>query len=104
MTRVAAPSRRTDRTATHTAGARPMQSGPRILSLKQPWAWAVAAGKKKIENRSWTTSYRGTVFIHASSKLDRAACEWLRDEAGVTPPAEFVHGAVVALADIIDVI
>ena len=33
--RVVARSPRTDRTATHRAGARPMPSGPRILSLKQ---------------------------------------------------------------------
>jgi hypothetical protein len=46
--------------------------------LKQPWAWAVAAGKKNIENRSWCTPYRGTVYIHASSKLDRGGIEWLR--------------------------
>src|SRR4051794_18968482 len=42
---------------------------PRVLSLKQPWAWAVSAGKKKVENRSWNTPYRGTVYIHASTKL-----------------------------------
>jgi hypothetical protein len=67
-TRVAAGSRRTSRTATQRAGARTMQSGPRIRSLKQQWAWAVAAGKKTIENRIWSTPYRGTVYIHASSK------------------------------------
>ena len=103
-TRVAAPSRRTGRTAAHTAGARPTKSEPRILSLKQPWAWAVAAGKKTIENRTWSTPYRGTVYIHASSKLDRRALDWLRDQAHVTPPAEFVHGAVVAVVEIVDVL
>jgi hypothetical protein len=75
-----------------------------VLTLKQPWAWAVAAGRKKIENRTWSTRYRGTVYIHASRKLDRVAFDWLRDQAGVTPPSEFVHGAVVAVADIVDVV
>jgi len=103
-TRDAARSRKTGRTATHTAGARRMKSGPRILSLKQPWAWAVAAGKKTIENRTWSTPYRGTVYIHASSKLDRAAIDWLRDQAQATPPAEFVHGAVIAVVEIVDVL
>jgi ASCH domain-containing protein len=77
---------------------------PRVLSLKQPWAWAVASGKKKIENRDWSTPYRGTVYIHASTKLDRSAITWLRNTAGVTPPDDFVHGAVVAVVDIVDVI
>src|SRR3954470_13366414 len=90
--------------ATHAARAGTPPTGPRILSLKQPWAWAVAVGKKTIENRTWSTRYRGTVYIHASSKLDRAALDWLRDEAHVTPPSEFVHGAVVAVVEIVDVV
>lgn len=55
--------------------ARLRSEGPRVLSLKQPWAWAVATGRKKVENRSWSTPYRGTVYIHASKKLDRAAIQ-----------------------------
>jgi hypothetical protein len=71
--------------------------------LKQPWAWAVATGKKRIENRTWSTRYRGPVFIHASMKLDSAAVDWLR-RAGVTLPLRFVHGAVIAVAEIVDVV
>ncbi len=37
----------------------------RVLSIRQPWAWFIAAGLKDVENRSWETSYRGTVAIHA---------------------------------------
>jgi hypothetical protein len=36
------------------------------LSIRQPWAWAILAGIKNVENRSWTTNYRGRVAIHAS--------------------------------------
>lgn len=39
----------------------------RALSVQQPWAWAITSGFKTIENRSWATSYRGRVAIHASS-------------------------------------
>lgn len=35
------------------------------LTLWQPWAWAVANGKN-VENRHWTTPYRGLVAFHAS--------------------------------------
>jgi hypothetical protein len=38
----------------------------RTLSLTQPWASLVAAGAKRIETRSWRTSYRGPVAIHAA--------------------------------------
>lgn len=94
-----------DRRASRPAGHRrsATTSDARILSLKQPWAWAVASGKKRIENRTWSTRYRGPVFIHASMTLDRPAIDWLR-EAGITPPSEFVHGAVIAVAEIVDVV
>jgi activating signal cointegrator 1 len=39
---------------------------PKALSLLQPWASLVVMGHKKIETRSWTTAYRGTLLIHAS--------------------------------------
>lgn len=36
------------------------------LSVRQPWASFIVAGIKDVENRSWNTSLRGPVFIHAS--------------------------------------
>ena len=41
----------------------------RILILTQPWATLVAIGVKKIETRSWSTSYRGPIAIHAAAGL-----------------------------------
>lgn len=38
----------------------------KVLSLLQPWATLVVIGAKKIETRSWNTSYRGEILIHAS--------------------------------------
>jgi hypothetical protein len=40
------------------------------LSIKQPWATLIAQGYKKIENRTWVTSYRGPLLIHASKGGD----------------------------------
>lgn len=40
--------------------------GIRGLSIRQPWAWAIAVGAKTVENRTWGTGYRGLVVIHAS--------------------------------------
>jgi hypothetical protein len=39
----------------------------KVLSLLQPWATLVILGVKTIETRNWTTPYRGTLLIHASS-------------------------------------
>ena len=55
---------------------------------------AVSAGHKRVENCSWSTPYTGTIYIHASSKLDRAAISWLKREVLITPPTKFVRGAV----------
>lgn len=38
----------------------------KALSLTQPWASLVANGSKRIETRSFSTSYRGPLAIHAS--------------------------------------
>lgn len=40
------------------------------LSIKQPWAWLIVNGYKDIENRSWQTTFRGQVLIHASKTTD----------------------------------
>jgi len=38
----------------------------KALSLTQPWASLVQIGAKKVETRSWYTSYRGPLVIHAA--------------------------------------
>lgn len=86
------------------ANVRKTVPGPRVLSLQQPWAWAVEAGHKKVENRLWSTNYRGTVFIHASTKLDRDAVTWLCRYFRLRVPDALPRGAVVAVAEIADVV
>ena len=49
----------------------------KVISLLQPWASLVVMGLKKIETRSWSTPYRGTILIHAS--LGKKAC-WIASE------------------------
>ncbi len=36
------------------------------ISLTQPWAQLVVLGAKRAETRSWPTTYRGEIAIHAS--------------------------------------
>jgi hypothetical protein len=47
----------------------------KALSLWQPWASLMAVGAKKIETRSWPTSYRGLIAIHAAKKWDADLAE-----------------------------
>jgi hypothetical protein len=41
------------------------------LSIRQPWAWLIVNGHKPVENRTWRTSYRGPLLIHASKGMTR---------------------------------
>ena len=44
----------------------------KVLSIKEPYASLIKEKKKLIETRSWKTSYRGELYIHASkSKISR---------------------------------
>ena len=40
----------------------------KTLSVKQPHATMICAGIKLVENRTWTTDYRGRILIHGSGQ------------------------------------
>ncbi len=44
----------------------------KVLSIIEPWATLIASKQKYIETRSWKTSYRGELYIHASKKHIKA--------------------------------
>jgi hypothetical protein len=42
----------------------------KALSIRQPYAWLICQGFKDVENRNWTTRFRGRIYVHAGvSKL-----------------------------------
>lgn len=67
----------------------------RGLTVRQPWASAIAAGRKTIEVRTWRTTWRGPVLIHAGR--DR---RHLREAAG--GGSAYPLGVVLAVARIAD--
>jgi hypothetical protein len=82
------------------------------LSLTQPWATLVAIGAKLFETRSWQTSYRGWLAIHASKGFP-AACQQLCYQqpfaahlarAGYNKPADLPRGEVLAIVNLTDCI
>lgn len=92
-----------------------MTTLPRLaLSIRQPWAFAVAIGWKRIENRDWRKPnpglhYRGPVAIHASAGMTRAeyeaACDFINRTGLQAPDAhELARGAIIGTAEIVDVI
>ncbi|MGL6202575.1 MAG: ASCH domain-containing protein [Lachnospiraceae bacterium] len=79
----------------------------KCLSIKQPWAGLIVRGWKDVENRTWTTSYRGEVLIHAGKKFDMV---FKRDIAEIDIHAAadmsnctyFRMGAIIGKATLID--
>lgn len=58
----------------------------KCLTLTQPYATLVSLGMKKIETRSWSTSYRGPLAIHAAKGLGPAGgLDGLCDLVGTEP-------------------
>ena len=103
----------------------------RVLTVRQPWAWAIVHGGKDIENRTRNLAgtYRGPVAIHAGRELDhgydqhliggavgrlarstRAGLEHVAQFGGDvrTPGNEITErfgnrGAVIGVVDLVDV-
>lgn len=70
----------------------------RALTILQPAAHLIATGRKRVENRTWPTSYRGTLAIHAGKGRGALEAGDLERYAGMT------FGAVVAVAELVDCI
>jgi hypothetical protein len=60
---------------TETLKAETLKGGLQALSIRQPWAWLILHGGKDIENRTWFTTFTGTVLIHASQTMTRGDYE-----------------------------
>lgn len=82
----------------------PIAPGPRVLSVRQPFAWAITIGRKKVENRDWKTPYRGVVYIHAGKSFKREGANWLARSFKLKAPADAPRGAIVAVAELTDVV
>jgi hypothetical protein len=73
----------------------------KALSIRQPWAWAIVEGFKEVENRSWSTRYRGPLFIHAGLQEDHLG--WLDlDRRGIDFPEEVEHGGIIGIVELVD--
>ncbi|GGP80475.1 hypothetical protein [Streptomyces melanogenes] len=76
----------------------------RCLTIRPPWSDLIALeddqGAKRIENRMWTTQWRGTLLIHAGSDVDIRALALPPVRETLDSDHELVRGAVVAVADL----
>jgi ASCH domain len=75
----------------------------RCLSVRQPWAWAIASGRKRIENRSWSTTHRGDLVIHAGKSLVEfdSGIDFAALMPGLPPRRALTFGAIVGVVKVV---
>ncbi len=81
----------------------------KALTLTQPWATLVAIGAKRIETRSWSTSYRGPLAIHAAKGFPKWAREFTAESlcyeavrAGISRFPGYPLGCVLATCRLVN--
>lgn len=75
------------------------------LTLWRPWAWSVATGAKRIENRGWRPPpglIGQRLAIHAGEKWDPDGDAFLRARGLVMPDAQAKHiaGAIIGVVTV----
>ena len=72
----------------------------KAITVRQPWAWAIATGLKSVENRTWRARYRGPLVIHAGKA--RCPAGLVLPDGTAVQDAALVYRAAVAVADLVD--
>lgn len=80
----------------------------RILTVRQPWAWAIIHGGKDVENRvrNIAGDYRGPVAIHAglaAYEQGNVASKAHAAAHGTETDTGMVFGAIIGVVDLTDV-
>lgn len=77
----------------------------KAITLWEPWASAMALGKKGIETRHWLTAYRGDLAI-CSAKRRMTAEDLDSMEIVVEPPNGYIipYGCCVCVVELFDCI
>lgn len=76
------------------------------LSIRQPYAWLIVQGIKPVENRTWRTTFRGRVLIHAGVTYPKRDfqddCTLYARHNFYPPNREALTGGIVGEAVIVD--
>lgn len=92
----------------------------KAISIRQPWAWAIVHAGKDVENRDWSTRYRGPVAIHAAKGMGKQeytdAAAFITQTLGSAPDSEWLlrwhglcaapycleRGGIIGVAEVVD--
>jgi hypothetical protein len=75
----------------------------KVLSVRQPYAWAILHAGKTTENRSWRTTYRGELSIHASMRPDPDGRAFMAG-LGIDVPDDLPRGVILGSVRLVDVV
>ena len=82
----------------------------KTITIRPYWAWAIAYGLKRIENRSWQTSHRGSLAIHAgmgNALFDSEAIEEISEidpkSLGTPEQINSIRGKIIAVCELVDI-
>lgn len=76
----------------------------KVVSLIEPWGTLIKTGIKKIETRSWKTTYRGPIYIHTSLKTISKKDEHKNALLKLIPYEKIKYGYIIAKANLVDCI
>lgn len=74
----------------------------KVLSIIEPWATLIKEGKKVIETRSWKTSYRGELYIHASNKKIKRSDAHTSELLKLIPNVPMGYGNIICKCRLVD--
>lgn len=76
----------------------------KALSIRQPWASLIVMGHKDVENRSWSTKYRGPLLVHAGHGRAVAAIGSIEEQYGLELCSQDLpRGGIIGVVELIDV-
>jgi hypothetical protein len=71
------------------------------ISVRQPWAELILEGKKTVEIRKSSTSYRGILVIHAANIINKSEFK----KANIDPKSfKFERKSLIGVVELVDVI
>lgn len=80
-----------------------------VLTIRQPYATLIMLGVKQLETRSWQTSYRGPLVIHAAATGARVYADQLRrleKRLGLMPTVlmgqDYPLGALLGVVELVE--
>ncbi len=79
--------------------------GEPVLTIRQPWASAIFVAGKDVENRGWTTDYRGRLWVHAGLYKKRDDPDrWAKRHRLWIPEEPLPRGVILGSTELVDVV